>query len=312
MKKTAILLGAALVVLLGLWWWMSEREKSRQLGGSAKLATQVDTNTVDRFVIMRHNEPKIVIVKDADGFWNITEPVQDKANVNFVRQLVHGFAQMKLHDMVSNRSAQQDVFEVNDLQAAHVQAFTGDEKTADLYLGKTAPDGAHLYVRRDDGGEIYTATGGGALAAFRTRSVSDLRDRTILDLDVSQIDSLEVTDAGFVYTIARADTMAWKIRLGSGAYKPADRGVTESVLQSFAKMRATGFADDTTVLNWDKPVLTARSWQLEGTTNKLEFQTNDDGKTYWVRREGKPHVYKVFESAYKAFKRDPKTLAQPS
>lgn len=312
MKKTAIVLVAALVVLLGFWWWLSEREQSRQLGGTAKLATQVDTNTVDRFILMRHNQPKIVIVRDADGFWHITEPLQDKANVNFVRQLVQGFAQMKLHDVVSRRSAQWDVFEVNDLQAAHIQAFTGDQMTADLYLGKTAPDGVHLYVRKPDSDEIYTATGGGALAAFRTRSLSDLRDRSILDLDVTQIDSLEINDAGSVYTIARTDTMAWSIRLGSGSYKPADRAVTESVIQAYAKMRATGFADDTTVINWDKPIMMARSWELGGAAKKLEFQAGADGKTYWVRREGSPHVYKVFESAYKALKRDPKTLIQPS
>jgi hypothetical protein len=308
MKKSALILLGVLLVLLGIWWWLGQRETARQRGDVPEQATNVDTLTVDRMVLSRFGQPDLVFEKDIDGFWNMVEPVQDRANPNLARQMEKGLAIMQFTDRVTNRAAQHTAFEIDDTQAARLQAFAGDEMQADLYIGKLAPDRLHVYIRPAGEDAVYTATGGGAMNALRRRATDDFRDRTVFDFDPSVYDSIAVTAPDFSYAIARADTASWKVRIGAGDYEAADSPVTESLLRALGKLRATGFASDSTEINWDRPALVVQTWRIGGDTDYLEFQPVEEETNYWVRVEGRPHVYQVFESAFKTFHRDPTTV----
>ena len=45
-----------------------------------------------------------------------------------------------------------------------------------------------------------------------------------------------------------------------------------------------------------------------GGADYIEFLPVEDETNYWVKIDGRPHVYKVFESAFKVFQRDPQTV----
>jgi hypothetical protein len=308
MKKNALILVAVLAILLLVWWWLGQRESARQRGDVPELATNVDTLTVNRMVLTRFGQPELVFEKDFDGFWNMVEPVQDRANPNLARQMEMGLAIMRFTDRVSDREAQHATFEIDDTQAARLQAFAGDEKQADLYIGKLAPDRLHVYIRPAGGNAVYTATGGGAITALRRRATDDFRDHTVFDFNPADYDSISVTGTDMFYAIARADTVSWNVRIGSGEYQDADKPVTETLLRALGKLKATGFAADSTELNWDRPALVVQTWRIGGGTDYIEFQPVEEETNYWVRVQGRPHVYKVFESAYKTFHRDPTTV----
>jgi hypothetical protein len=308
MKKNALILIAVLAALLLVWWWLGQRESARQRGDVPEVATNIDTLTVDRFVLTRYGQPTLVFEKDIDGFWNMVEPVQDRANPSLTRQLERGLALMTFTDKISSRKAQYAAFEIDDTQATRLQAYAGDDLQADIYIGKLAPDRAHVYVRPAGENSVYTATGGGAFNAMRRRATDDFRDRTVFNFDPSAYDSITVTGADFFYGIARADSASWNVRIGSGAYQDADSPVTESLLHALGQLKATGFLPDSVEVNWDRSALAIHAWRLGGGTDDLEFQPVEGETNYWVRVEGRPHVYKVFESAFKTFHRDPTTV----
>ena len=87
MRKTAFYLAALIIALILFWWWLGQREQIRQRGSTPEQIGFADSLTVDRFVLMRHNQPDIDLQKDSDGVWHLRSPVDDRANINMVRQL---------------------------------------------------------------------------------------------------------------------------------------------------------------------------------------------------------------------------------
>lgn len=307
MKKIVILL-IALVALLGAWYWLSQSDATRDRNEPVEYATQADTLLVSKLVVKRWNQPEIVMTKDADGFWNLIEPLEHRANQNLAEQLVKGLALMVLKDRVSSRMEMQANFEIDETQAAQLQAYHGPNLVADMYVGKMAPDMVHTYVRRVGSDDVYTATGGTALARFRVRSLDDFRDHTIADFGVSAIDSAHIRTVEHTYSVTRADTMSWEVRIGNAGYKPAERTVTEGVLRAVAGLRAAGFADDSTVIDWSNPAATVTVWLLGRDPVTFRVQKVEGAEDYWVKVEGHQYVYKVFASLYAALNRDPNSL----
>jgi hypothetical protein len=149
------------------------------------------------------------------------------------------------------------------------------------------------------------------MSALRTRAANDFRDRQIYNFQVAEVDSLDVEGDGIRYRYARADTASWRVRVAGGPYKNADQPTAQSTIRAMGALRASGFYDDTTSIDWSRPLLVVRAWRLGGQVEKLEFLNIGEENNYWVRAEGNPHIYKVFQSAFQTFRRDPKTLAAP-
>jgi hypothetical protein len=305
MKKLIGLI-VLLAVLLGLWYLLGTRETARQQGDVPERVTQLDTNTVDRLVVERHNQPTLVFQKDIHGFWDMTEPVADRANPNMVGQLEHVLAQMEFVNLISEQTSKFTAFEISDIQAAHVRAYAGDQLQADLYIGKITPDHEHVYVRIGGSDKVYSATGGSALGALRTRDVDTFRSRAIIETDVTQIDSLEVQWSEGTYRLKRTDSASWQISLDGGTYVDAKSPVAEAAANAFGQMRASGFLPDSVEVDWGTPELKVTAWLLGIDVDYVELTQVADEQNYWLRVDGKPHVYKVFESVFKTFARDPK------
>jgi hypothetical protein len=304
--KKLIGLVVLLAILLGLWYLLGTRESALQRADVPENATQVDTNTVNRLVLERHNQPTLVFERDFHGFWNITEPVQDLANPNMVGQIERGLAQMKFVNLISEQSSKFTSFEIGDIQAAHVRAYADDQLQADLYIGKATPDHEHVYVRLEGSDKVYSATGGGSLSVLRTRDVDTFRSRAIFETDVTLIDSLDVQSSEANYRLRRADSASWQISIDGGAYVDAKAPVAESAAQAFGGMRASGFLPDSVEVDWSTPQLRIRAWLLGTRVDYVELTQVADEQNYWVRVEGKANVYKVFESVFKTFARDPR------
>jgi hypothetical protein len=308
--KTVVILAVLLVALLGIWFWLGQRESDLQSGRVPEQVIQVDSNSVDRMSLERHNMVTLVFEKDFDGYWNIVEPIKDRASENMVNQMERALVKIQLQDMVSSRESQHSIFQISDVQATRLRAWVGDELKADILIGKLADDRQHVYVREAGSNTVYTATGGGPLAALSRRTIDTFRSRSIFDNDKSVYDSVYVQGSQKPYTVVRADTSSWDVRVSSDAVRPADPAPTEAMMQALGHIRATGFADDSLQLDWTNPGLSIRAWHLDGTEDNFSLQKVKDENNYWLMVEGRPHFYKVYESVFKTFDRDPALLAK--
>lgn len=304
MKKVLLLL-AVLVVLSGVWWFLGRREESMQQSGVPPQATQVDTLTLNRIVLERHNLPTITFEKDAGGFWTITEPVKDKANLNLAVQLEKGLAQLKFVNRISERSSQHAAFQIDEASGAHLQAFAGDAKQADVYLGKVTPDRMHVYAREAGSDVVYSATGGGALAAMRTRDLDSFRSRDVLEREPSSFDSVDVRSGAMAYRLVRVDSSTWDIRIGASGARRANTAAVEGFLKALGKVKASGFRPDSVAVDWSRPGVSISAWLLGEPVVTLDLQPGPN-TTYYLRASTRSYDMAVFESVYKTFQQDPK------
>ncbi len=302
--KKVIWLVAALVVLLGAWWFLGRREESLQQAGVPQ-ATSVDTLTVNRIILERHNVPSITFEKDAGGFWTITEPVADKANLNLVDQLEKGLAMMKFVNRISDRSSQHAAFQIDDVSALRIQAFAGDVQQADVYLGKVTPDRQHVYARLSGSDVVFSATGGGALAAMRSRDLDSFRSRDVLERDPNQFDSVDVRSGAFAYRLVRVDSSTWDVRIGASGARRASTAVVDGFLRALGRMKASGFRPDSVNVDWDRSDIGISAWLLGEPEVKLSMVAAPNA-SYYVRSTTREYDLAVFESVYKTFQRDPK------
>lgn len=308
--KSVLILVALLAGLLGLWYWLGERESDLQHGRIPEQVIQVDSNTVDRMSLERPNMPTLVFEKDFGGFWNMVEPIKDRASENMVTQMEVALVKIKLQDMVTSRESQHAIFQVNDIQATRLKAWDGDELVADIFIGKLADDRQHVYIREVGSNSVYTATGGGPLAALARRTTDTFRSRSIFDNDISLYDSMTVTGSFKPYTIIRSDTASWSVRVENGQIKDADPASTSAIMQALGHIRASGFENDSLQLDWATAPLSIATWQLDGTADRFQLMKVDGENNYWLRVDGRPHVYKVYESIFKTFDRDPDLLSR--
>lgn len=308
--KSVLILVVLLAGLLGLWYWLGQRESELQHGRVLDQVMQVDSNSVSRMSLERPNMPTLVFEKDFGGFWNMVEPIKDRASENMVNQMEAALVKIKFQDMVTSRENQHALFQVNEIQATRLKAWVEDDLVADLFIGKLADDRQHVYVRMVGSNSVYTATGGGPLAAMARRTTDTFRSRSIFDNDVSLYDSMTVTGSFESYTILRTDTASWSVRVENGRIKDADPASTDAIMQALGHIRASGFENDSLQLDWANAPLTISTWQLDGTENIFKLMKVDDENNYWLRVDGRPHVYKVYESVFKTFDRDPDLLSK--
>lgn len=309
MKKVLILV-SVLVVLAGAYFLLGRREESLQQAGIPADATQVDTATVNRLVMSRHNEPDITFEKDAGGIWAMTAPVKDKANLNLVDQLEKGMAQMKFINLISDRSSQHAAFQIDEVSGVRVQAFAGDQKQADIILGKVTPDRQHVYARESGSDAVYSATGGGALSNMRTRDVDSFRSREIMEREPNSFDSVDVRFGTTTYRVVRVDSASWQVRIGAASARPADAAQVEGLLNALGKMKASGFRPDSVKVDWARPDIAIDAWLLGEPEVKIEMVAAPESR-YYVRSSTRDHDLAVFESVYKTFQKDPKELVPP-
>ena len=302
--KKVIWLVLALVVLLGAWWFLGRREESLQQG-EVPQATTVDTLTVNRIVLERHNEEPITFEKDAGGFWALTEPVADQANDNLMKQLEKGLAQMKFVNRISERSGQHAAYQIDEVSGLRVKAYAGDVQQADVVLGKVTPDRQHVYARLSGSDVVFSATGGGAMAAMRTRDLDSFRSRDVLEREPASFDSVDVRSGAMSYRLLRVDSANWDIRIGAGPAKRASASVVDGFLQALGHMKCSGFRADSVTVNWDRPDITVSAWLLGENAVTMDMLAGPNAM-YYLRSSTRTHDLAVFESVFKTFQRDPK------
>lgn len=134
--------------------------------------------------------------------------------------------------------------------------FVANEREHALRIGDKTPVGANTYVARAGESEVYTVPTFG-VNAF-TRSLTDLRDKRILDFDRGTVNRIEASWPDGRVVLVRGDD-GWELQ--EPVVGPADEDAVENLLSKLAFLRADGFDDDPpddTELGLDRPAFAVR------------------------------------------------------
>jgi hypothetical protein len=161
--------------------------------------------------------------------WRMIEPVEYDVDTMALGQLLKGFNELKVNEVVSSREEKHEDFEVGE-SGVRIKVFW-DNSSEELIIGKMAGDFMNWYMRFPPDPETYLSTG---LSKFVVQKNSgDWRDKAIFSFDTSAVSELDVDGQ----KIVRADTVWMKND------KIVETSKINSALGLLSALRADGFGD---------------------------------------------------------------------
>ncbi|MDD5557880.1 MAG: DUF4340 domain-containing protein, partial [bacterium] len=162
-----------------------------------------------------------------------------------------------------------------------------------LLIGADAPLGDNLYARVEGEGDVRLL--GRGIRSVLDRPLPDLRDRTVLEFEIPDVDRLEIARDGERLELAREEG-AWRIARPVSGLADADR--INAVLRKVRYLRVREFTDDApkdpAAYGLDRPraELTIRSGR-DGAPHVLQIGAAAPEGALYARRGGHEGVFTV-------------------
>jgi Domain of unknown function (DUF4340) len=230
-----------------------------------------------------------VLEKDADGTWNLVEPVSARADQAVVTGLLSQLRAARFKSVIDEHPDQAALKTFGlDRPRFSVQALVAGEseaRTLKLEGGLENTFDGSSFVRRDGQDPVYSAEG--ALRYALAKTTFDLRDKQVLALEEAQLKRLAVKAQGGGWTLERDDRGRWALtRPFADLAEPSQ---VSSLLSACNGERAQAFPADAKGLMplFAHPAVEALASLKDGTTVHLALARppGDAGDRWYALRE---------------------------
>ncbi|WP_437727370.1 DUF4340 domain-containing protein [Sorangium sp. So ce861] len=253
-----IYIALVLLALLGVGVFLTQKRQKEQLAAhSATAATadlpsvgvaKDDVEKITKISIKNADKSDVTLEKKGDT-WEVTKPVNAKANTANVRSLLDNLKELKLKEVIDRTSGTYGQYELTDEKAVHVVAHKGDEKALDMYFGKSGSRGQMSRVEGKDG--VYIA--GGYSSYLYTREPKNWRENSILKFEDENAVQVSVENKNGLFSFSKngdkwAGTFAprdkgGKIGAASAKWEKFDEAKVKDLLRAFKGLGAEDFGD---------------------------------------------------------------------
>lgn len=239
--KTAGILAGVLLTLGGLaTWdeWQTKKDEKQKETENRLLTLDPSAVTGLNLSIRDGQSPvDISLVKDAEK-WSITTPVKASADQQAVDNLLTTLKDYKFEKDVGSAEGNLSTFGL-DQPRRKIQLKHGDQTTT-LLVGSNTPVGYSVYSWIE--GTKDVKVGSQHLAVSTARTLHDLRNKSISDLDVSKVTGLKLTRPGRqVVELKKVNGQFEIIRPEPLA---ADQSAVRNFINDIAKSSGTEFFDN--------------------------------------------------------------------
>ena len=286
MKRPLILL-LVLVALIGIYWIVEKSGKPTVEADRPFVV--VDSAKVTKLQVSASGED-VELVKQGDS-WNVTKPVSYPAANKTVETAVGKFKDMKKLALVTEKADRFREFQVDDSAGTKVTVNDGKGNIT-LWLGKMSPTG-NSYARMDGSNQIWEVAGNNS-GTFK-RKAKDWRDKTITDMNASDIRKITLRYPDETVTAEKQDTL-WSISNGKqtfiGAKGPADR-----MTNLLSRMQCVDFADTLPQNFFDSPAAVVTLETTTGTPIELKLvPKGGDSNQFFVRKTGAAADFVIYKA----------------
>lgn len=231
--RSTLVLALIFAALAGYLYYVELPRTADENGGDVLL--DIDPDAVSR-IELEHPGRKVVLER-RDGAWQMIEPVAAPADQRNVDNLIAAVDEAVVERTLAEAG---DLASFGlDVPSATIRLQSGEQSPRILHIGKNAPVGASVYVRRD--GEKEVRLSDAALATRLDQQPADLRDKTILSFDKDAVTTVSISGADGGVSLARQEG-DWRIT-APGEWK-ADQAAVEGLLSTLQSMRAVEFLSE--------------------------------------------------------------------
>ena len=237
-KGTTVLF--ILFVAIGSYVYLTEyrgREERQKQAEAKKKAVQVEQKDIKEISLIYPNR-SITGVKTAEKQWQITSPAAVEADSEEWEQLAANFARVEREDTVAENAQDLTPFGLKE-PPLKVDAKLADGKTVEVLFGSDNPKKISSYAKLGGSNDVFL-TPSSSKNLF-TKTLSDLRNKKVLDFEADDIDTVRVLEANKELELQKSGDN-WQIK------KPidtkADNGDVSSFISSVRFARASSFPEN--------------------------------------------------------------------
>ena len=237
LRKTLAMVVVLLV--LGAYAYFVEFAEEKAETENKKLFA-FDKETVTE-VSLTYPDRSLHLKKDAAGQWQITQPLQVKADEPTVNNLINAIADAEIKRTLDEPPQDASLYGLH-APVVKLQITLKDGKALPvLSIGKDTPVGFSVYVQKENDSKILLAP-----QSFRIgmqKEVKDLRDRAILDFAIEEVKQIEIHGQDKDIVLSKADT-GWTLEKPLGVN--ADDTEVRTFLSALRAVRAQDFLEQPT------------------------------------------------------------------
>lgn len=238
-----IYVALVLLALLGFGVYLTQKKQKEQMAAHSVTAAAADlpkvgvstedVEKITKITIKNADKSDVTLEKKGDT-WEVTKPVNAKANASNVRSLLDNLKELKLKEVIDRTSGTYAQYNLTDEKALHVVAYKGEEKALDMYFGKSGSRGQMARVDGQEG--VYVA--GGYSSYLYEREPKNWRETSILKFEDANVIQLEIENKSGAFSFSKNDDK-W-----AGTFKPRSKsGQLAAVAPKWAKFDPAKVSD---------------------------------------------------------------------
>jgi hypothetical protein len=236
-KGTSILF--ILFLVLGAYVYFAEyrgRDERQKQEEAKKKAFPVEEKDVTE-ITLKYPDRTITGIKKGEKQWQFVEPAGVETDSDEWQMLASNIPKIERDEVVAQNPQDLAAFGLQQPPVT-VSAKLADGKSIEIAFGAENPRKTFHYAKIAGSNDVFLAPNN--WATVFTRTVSDLRNKKVLEFETEDIDSVKVTSAGNELEIQKSGDH-WQIK------KPADVAADDSEVTSFLSSlkfaRASSFPD---------------------------------------------------------------------
>ena len=201
-------------VILGGYVYLAEfrgKDEKQKQDEAKKKAFQVEQKDISEISLI-YPDRTIAATKKGEKQWQITSPAGVEADSDEWDQLASSLTQVDRNDTVAQNAQDLAPFGLKE-PPVKVSAKLKDGKTIDVLFGSENPRKTFNYAKLGNSGDVFL-TGSNWAKTF-TKTVSDLRNKKVLEFELDDIDNVKI-DQGSNQLEAQKSGSDWQLK------KPAD------------------------------------------------------------------------------------------
>lgn len=253
LKSFALLLVAAIGLGAYLYFVESRRTPGDDVPKKDKVFT-VEADQIDEVTIKSETGDRTTIRRNGTD-WQIVQPIAAQPDAAEVSGITSNLSSVEMQRVIDENPADLKEF---GLAEPRVQVtFKTGGKDHTLQIGQKTPTGTDLYAKLGDQKKVFLIAS--FLDSTFNRSTFDLRDKTVLKVEATKVDSVEVVTSKRTLKFVKKEG-EWEVEQPIAAR--ADFGAVEGLVGKInsAQMTsiATAEATDLKPYGLDTPVATVR------------------------------------------------------
>lgn len=288
MKNNHTLYAAGLLGVLALLYYFTQ-------------TGEVDTKSIDSEMFLLNRDAiievelinpdvSLVIMKD-EARWKLEDYPVDTVRMN---RFLETFAELTPDRLITKNPEKHDKYEVTNEGIRFLAKSSDTDELLNLIIGKQGANYQETFVREMSSDAVYAVKS--SLAQYKNKTQKDFWDRSITDINVSQIDKVDFSGE-MAYNLKRSGAV-WTYN-----GEQVDYEKVIDMLRPLENMKASNFTDE---IGSDKLLYQQINIGFEdGSTLELAFYLKDEnGALLLVKVSGNDKIFEYSKSGLNRYKQE--------